>query len=431
MLLKALLRALWLSAAFVVQGSDLRGQSTSVGDTVVLSLAEARSLAARANPELLSSSWRPTAARGDIRSARTLLFNPDASFEARSPGVGFTSRYEAELGLEVEIAGQRGLRIGASEASYEAARNGFEDDGRRALADVGRAYHSLVAAEQRLALAEEIERLGAQLLVAVGTQLREGEVSVLEANLARVEAARARAGALAARSARSTAALELGRLVALPPSVPIRTTGVPAVAAATESASSAEERVVQALARRPDLRAREHDVERARQEERLVRRESLPNLRVAGLATREDPFQEPRFGVAVGVEFPLFNRNQGLASRRRAEIAEVEQLRRATELRVRVEVENALRAYTSAQREVEILEAEMLGPIRENQGLLEVAYREGKIDLASLLLLRNQLLDAELSYWAAWERREWARTDLESATGEILQGVDFIEGSDR
>jgi outer membrane protein TolC len=96
-----------------------------------------------------------------------------------------------------------------------------------------------------------------------------------------------------------------------------------------------------------------------------------------------------------------------------------------------VEVEDALRVYTSAEREVEILEAEMLGPIRENQGLLEVAYREGKIDLASLLLLRNQLLDAELSYWAAWERREIARTDLDSATGEILRGADFVEGSDR
>lgn len=431
MLLKAFSRAIGLCAALAAQGSGLLGQSTPEGDTLVLSLEEARSRAVRANPELLAASWRPAAARGDVRSARTLQFNPDARFEARSPSGGFASRFEAELGLEIEVAGQRGLRIGATESSYLAARSGFEDDGRRVLAEVGRAYHSLVAAEQRLSLAEEVERLSAQLLVAVGTQLREGEVSVLEANLARVEGARARAGALEARSARTTAALELGRLVAMDPSVSIRTTGVPAMPVAPDSESSAEERVAQAFARRPDLRALEHNVESARQEERLVRRESLPNLRIAGLATREDPFQDPRFGLALGIEFPLFNRNQGLAGRRRAEIAEVEQLRRATELRVRVEVEDALRVYESAQREVEILESEMLGPIRENQGLLEVAYREGKIDLANLLLLRNQLLDAELSYWAAWERREWARTDLESATGDILRGLDFIEGSDR
>jgi cobalt-zinc-cadmium efflux system outer membrane protein len=184
------------------------------------------------------------------------------------------------------------------------------------------------------------------------------------------------------------------------------------------------------LAARPDVRALERDVERARQEQRLARRESLPNLRLAALATREDPTQNPRLGLAVGLELPLFNRNQGVVGRRRAELAEVEQLRRAAELRVRVEVEDALRAYASAAQEVAILEADMLAPIRENQTLLDVAYREGKIDLASLLLLRNQLLDAELAYWAAWERREVARTGLDSATGEILSGVELIEGSE-
>jgi cobalt-zinc-cadmium efflux system outer membrane protein len=429
--MKAFNRAMRLCVAFAAQGSGLLGQSAPEGDTLVVTLEEARTLAVRANPELLAASWRPTAARGDIRSARTLQFNPDVAFEARSPAGGFASRYEAELGLEIEIAGQRGLRIGASEASYQAVRSGFENEGRHVLQDVGRAYHGLVAAEQRLALAEEVDRLNAQLLEAVGTQRREGEVSLLEANLASVEAARARAGALEARSARTTAALELGRLIAIDPSVPLRTAGASSVAAPTGAERSSDERVQQAIARRPDLRAVAQDVERAREEERLARRESFPNLRVAGLATREDPLMDPRFGLAVGIEFPLFNRNQGLTGRRRAEIAEVEQLRRATELRVRVEVEDALRIYAAAQREVEILETEMLGPIRENQGLLEIAYREGKIDLATLLLLRNQLLDAELSYWAAWERREWARTDLESATGDILQGVDFIEGSDR
>jgi cobalt-zinc-cadmium efflux system outer membrane protein len=131
------------------------------------------------------------------------------------------------------------------------------------------------------------------------------------------------------------------------------------------------------------------------------------------------------------MELPLFNRNQGQSDRRRAEIAELEQLRRATELRIRIEVEDALRTYQSVQREVEILESELLEPIRENQGLLEIAYREGKFDLATLLLLRNQLLDAELSYWDAWERRERARTDLESATGEILRGVTFVTGGQR
>jgi cobalt-zinc-cadmium efflux system outer membrane protein len=183
-----------------------------------------------------------------------------------------------------------------------------------------------------------------------------------------------------------------------------------------------------ALAARPDLLAAEQEVVRARQEARLARREVFPSLQIAALATREDPLADPRLGVSVGIVLPAFNRNQGLAERRQAELSEVEQIRRSTELRIRVEVEDAQRAYTSARQEVELLEAQMLGPIRENQRLLDIAYREGKIDLSNLLLLRNQLLDAELSYWAAWERREVARTDLSAATGKILEGVDLTEG---
>jgi len=411
---------------------SLWAQSAQPNDALVLSLSEARVMAAEANPELLAATWRPAAVRGDLRAARTLQFNPDASFESRAPGDGLANRFEAELGLEFEIAGQRSLRGQAGEASLSASQRRLDDEGRRVLAAVSIAYQELVAAEQRVALVEEINGLNSQLRTAVLTQLAEGEVSVLEANLASIEAARAQARSLEATSARAASARELGRMLGQEPTVNIRTTGPSDVAtAATDVGSTLREYVELALSARPDLRALDHDVERARQEERLVRREALPNLRIAALATREDPLANPRLGVAFGMSFPLFNRNQGQADRRRAEISEVEQLRRAAELRIQTEVENALLLFESAERETALLEAELLGPIRENQRLLDTAYREGKIDLANLLLLRNQMLDAELGYWDAWERRERARTGLESATGTILEGISFTNGSNR
>lgn len=419
-------------AAFSWPPGSLWAQSAPPDDALVLSLAEARVIAAEANPELLAAAWRPVAAQGDLRSARTFPFNPDASFESRSPGDGMASRFEAELGLEIELGGQRGLRGRAGEASLFASQRRLDDEGRRVLAEVSIAYQGLVAAEQRVELVEAINGLNSQLRTAVSTQLAEGEVSVLEANLVSIEAARAQARSLAATSARAAAARDLGRLLGQEPTVSIRTTGPSDFSAMDPGAGSTLRDYVElALSARPDLRALEHDVERARQEERLVRREALPNLRIAGLATREDPLGDPALGVAFGLSLPLFNRNQGQADRRRAEISEVEHLRRAAELRVQTEVENALRLLESAERETALLEAELLGPIQENQRLLDTAYREGKMDLANLLLLRNQLLDAELSYWDAWERRERARIGLESATGTILAGITFTNGSDR
>ena len=409
--------------------APLAAQTTHLGDTLVVSLAVVRDMALRANPELISTSWRPVAARGDIRSARTLAFNPEAAFDARSPGAGFASRFEAEVGWELEVAGQPGLRVAAAEAAYGAASERYQDAGRLVLADVERAYHHLVAAEQRQALADEISGLNERLGRAVATQLAEGEVSVLEANLARIEAARARGRAMEARGERASAALELARLLGLGTDRPIRTEGPASVPRAPVEQTT--DAVGQALDARPDMVAADHEVERARQAARVASREAFPNLRVAALATREDPQLDPRLGLSLGMELPLFNRNQGVSERRRAELVEQEEARRATELRVRVQVENALHSYETARQEVEMLEAEMLDPIRQNQSLLDVAYREGKLDLASLLLLRNQLLDAELAYWAAWERREVARTELASVTGRILEGVELTEGSER
>lgn len=407
----------------------LAAQTAHGDDTLVVSLADVRAMAVRKNPRLRASSWSPVAARGDARSARTLPFNPEVAFEARSPGSGVTSRFEAELGLELEVAGQAGLRVEASEAAYAASTRRFQDDGRRVLAEVERAYHRLVAAEQRQDLADEISRLNARLGEAVGTQLAEGEVSVLEANLASIEAARARARALEARGERSTAALRVARLLGLEAGRPLRTEG-PAPASSSPRGGEIEV-LEEAVASRPDLVAADLEVERARQAARLASREAFPNLRVAALATRENPALDPRLGMSVGLELPLFNRNQGRSERRRAELLRSEEERKATRLRVEVEVEDALRSYELAAREVEMLRDEMLDPIRQNRGLLEIAYREGKIDLASLLLLRNQLLDAELAYWAAWERREVARTELASATGRILEGVELTEGTER
>lgn len=412
--------------------SSIQAQPAQSGDTLELSLSAARSLAAEANPELLAATWRQEAARGDVSTARTLRFNPDVSFESRSPGDGTTSRYEAALGLELELAGQRGLRGRASESALSAAYRRFDDNARSVLAEVSFAYVSLVAAEQRLALVEEINRLNTQLHAAVRRQLSEGEVSVLEANLAAIEATRATARTMEVSSAREAAAHMLGRMLGRAPSESIRTVGPSAEATPPSwGAATLDDLVRTALALRPDLRALEYDVERAQQEERLARREALPNIRIAGLVTREDPLMDPRLGLSLGVSLPLFDRNQGQGVRRRAEIAEVEQVRRATELRIRTEVENALLLYESAEREVSLLEAELLGPIRENQRLLDTAYREGKIDLAGLLLLRNQLLDAEMSYWDSWERRARTRTELEAATGVILEGMPFTNGNNR
>ena len=67
-----------------------------------------------------------------------------------------------------------------------------------------------------------------------------------------------------------------------------------------------------------------------------------------------------------------------------------------------------------------MLESTVLAPARQNRQLLEIAYREGKVGLPVLLLIRNQVIDAELDYWTAWLAEREALATLAEATGANL-----------
>lgn len=405
------------------QATDPAHERTPRSDTLRLGLDEARRRALAENPEFLAALQAVEAARGDLRGARTYPFNPEA--EVEGPGAltdAGSGRYEARLGQEVEWAGQRGLRVDAARAGLRAAGRRSLDDARLLLGEVEGAFYALSAAQERLRLALELEDLNRRLLEAVRIQLAEGEVSLLQANLVEIEAARARAGVLEVEREVTSAALTLGRLLGLEPSSHLRVQAAPDAPPAVPDFGPAE-LVAAALKARPDLAAALADAEEARSLRRLAAREALPNLRVGGIAEREAPGADPRFGIALSLPIPLFDRNQGLRARREAEMEGSRLLAEAAGLRIRTQVTDALQAYLSSSRELEVFQQDVLEPARQNQRLLDTAYREGKLDLASLLLLRNQLVDAELGFWEAWERQRRAGVAVRTATAAILDDV--------
>lgn len=110
------------------------------------------------------------------------------------------------------------------------------------------------------------------------------------------------------------------------------------------------------------------------------------------------------------------NRNQGVVAQMEAQARQATYEARAAELRIRAEVADALRAYRAAAEETTVLESSVLEPAQRNSELLETAFRAGKIALPTLLLLRNQLLDAQEGYWIAWLAQREALVGLEAAT---------------
>ncbi|MDX2059821.1 MAG: TolC family protein [Gemmatimonadales bacterium] len=395
-----------------------------MSDTLVLTLGDMQRLAARQSPFFLAARLEADIARGDLRQASLLRFNPDLSVVA--PGSGDEtdpSPYELTLTQEVEWAGQRGLRKGAARLGVARASASVRDAGRLVVAEATIAFYRALAAERRLAVADELFLLAERLAGAVRIQQREGEISTLEANLAEIEFGRARARVRAARRILASALLEARRVIGVAPDVLIRLMPSDEAAHQRSTGLDVDSLVTVALARRPDLAARTAAMEEAGRLAALAGREAAPNVRVGALAERDRATGDGRIGLLLGLAIPVFNRNQGLVAAQRARVQQAAWQARAVELQVRTQVTDAVGSLEAASDELAILESSVLEPARQNASLLEAAYRAGKIPLPTLLLLRNQLVDAELQYWDAWLVRREALVQLDSATGALLSQV--------
>ncbi len=433
--------ALALLAAASPLASQVSPVSPGTGDSLVLTVNAVRRLALAQNPTLLASRQDTAIARGGLQQARLLRFNPD--FSAVAPGPGFGgSRNASEFMVmqELEVAGQRGLRIDAARFGLTRATATVANATRLTLADASIAFYRALSAQRRLQVTREVLELTERLLGAVRTQLREGEISILEANLAEIEFGRAQARVLSAQRDATGATLDVARVIGIGPGVALRledpaaaqptvpdstrTVAPGGVSAATLLTLDIDSLTALALARRPDLAA---TVTAVRETEALIalsRREALPNLRFGVLAERNPGENRTRIGPAVGLSLPFFNRSQGIVTQRRAEARQALFLRDAARLQVRTDIATTVRALTAANAEVAVFEASVRQPARANSALLEAAFRAGKIALPTLLLLRNQLLDAELGYWQAWFARQEALTLLDAASGALTPPTD-------
>lgn len=414
---------------------------TSVRDTLILSFAEARRLVLEQNPAFLADRQDAEIARGELGAARVYDFNPELEFESTGAGTaGAIGEYEARLTQEVEWAGQRGLRTEAAELGLDRARYRVRDAARAALAEASTAYYAALAAERRREVAEEVLGLNRRLLDATRTQLREGEISALEANLVEIEFGRARARVLTALREATSARLALKRRIGVVPEQPIRL--VEALPDTPDPSSLDRDALVAlAIAERPDLAAWRAAVDQFRALHRLAGREAIPNLRIGVLVEREAVgaaaassgrvADQTRIGFGLSFPIPLWDRNQGVRAQREAQVDQAALTREATELAIRTQVTDAYRSYLAASEEARVFQEDVLEPSRQNQALLELAYRAGKIDLPTLLLLRNQLLEAELGYWDAWFARREAWVELEAAIASLHGGEGEMDDNRR
>jgi cobalt-zinc-cadmium efflux system outer membrane protein len=382
-----------------------------------IDFATAFDLARKHNPDWRAAEQEIEVARGRLTTARLISpFNPAVEAQGgprRLSGEDTGTDFGIGLSMELEIAGQRGVRITEAERNLQRAEAGFQDFARTFRGKLSRAFYEAVVARERLALQRRIENLNRTLVDVTRIRFDAGDVSGLEVNLAGVRYGQVRKETLDAERNLSQALLELRRLIGTEETYFPEGKLEVAMPAVSDAAI-----LDAALENRPDLAARRYELERAEAEIALVRRQIIPNP-IFGLSFNREGSGDKIFLGGVTLPLPVFNRRQGelesLEARRiqaRAELL-------ALEKEIQKEVRQALNQWETARQSAGLFQREVMAQIDENFRLIETAYRERKIDLPQLLVMENNLISANQSYLEVLSSLREAAIQIEEVTGEV------------
>jgi len=379
--------------------------------------ATALELARKNNPDWKTAEQEIEIARGRLTTARLISpFNPVLEGQAGHrtiPNERNGTDYGVGVSMELEVAGQRSLRIGEAEKNLQRAEAAFKDYARTFTAKLARTFYQALFARDRVSLLRRVEGLNQRLHEVTRIKFEAGDVSGLELNVAAVRYGRARKETLDGERELRQALLELRRLVGVEESIaPVGELPI------TASPVSLKQVLERARANRPDLAAKSHELERAESEIALRRREIFPNPSVGVFFNREGTGDKTVLG-GLSIPLPLFNRRQGdlegLEARKiqaRAELLGLEK-------EIRKEVDQVLNQWHAALQGFELFQKEIIARTEENFKLLEAAYRERKIDFPQVIVMENDLIAANLAYLDTALALREAGIKLQEVTGEV------------
>ncbi len=332
----------------------------------------------------------------------------ETTFEERE---GATRETAAGVTWTPPLDGRRALRREAADKGLAAAEGRLEAARLRLRLDLRTVYAGWVFAwERRELLAEHLARVG-ELAERARARAQAGEIPGLAARRFTLEEAQARADL-----GRAEARLAVARS-ALTAWVP----GIPQDAQPAALPLSPATGAIPDLSR-PDLAARERDVERAEVLRRLSARiVEAPALGLGWKRIEDRALEASGPVVSAGWTVPLFDRRQ--ADRREAE-ARLSTARADLELaRVRAQAERAgaLAAYERLRTEA----AEADRVISGTGDLLagaSAAYQLGESGLTDLLDTLRAALAARMTVLEVREAALAAQRDLEAAIGRPLSG---------
>jgi cobalt-zinc-cadmium efflux system outer membrane protein len=398
-----------------------------------LTLGDALRIARERAPDRAIAEAAVDFARAQVKGAGALP-NPAVSFMAgwssqcTDPGCNHPS-YVAGLGDQGAVAalvtGQRGLAIDAAEQGLRGAESVRLDVHRNLDFQVKQQFVNTAVAARALGVARDEASLAGESVVLARKRREAGAIS--DADVARLEVLHMQIEQLADRAAQSAeqARAALAQLLGLRTGSPTFAIEPGPTATALPPSpladASLESLTAQALSVRPDLAAARAQVEQARFQASLARRQVIPQFQLQAQYQQQGApggwFTPPTASVGLSVPLPILYQQQGQIGQADAAVLSAEALVAKVEAQVVADVGSAYAAYQASRRSAQRAEQRLLPRSKDARDLVRVQYAKGATSLLDYLDAQRTHLVNEIDYLTSLGAFWTAVFQLEQAVG--------------
>lgn len=389
--------------------------------TQTISLEDAQARTLTRNPTLKAAAQDVEAAEGTIRQAR-MRPNPELSIDFEN--VGGSNEFKdfelaeetLELSQRIELGGKRAARIDIAKQERALARLAYRSVKLDLLAETKAAFFDVLAEQEKVRLAREIQTVSEQVFATVAARVDAGKVAAMERSRATVLLANVRLRVEEAQRCLDEAMRRLTALWGSP-----RIDGIRVVGDLFDTPSLPPEETLRAhmIQKNPDLLRLAAELEVRRSISRFNQNLRVPDLTVKGGTRRFRDTGDHAFVFGLSVALPLFDRNQGAILQAQRAVTKAEQEGYARRRDIDTAFVRAYRCAEVALAKTRVFRETILPASKHAFEAAAEGFRRGKFPYIELLDAQRSLFEQQEHYVQAVAEFHRSRIRVERLVGGL------------
>ena len=376
-----------------------------------LTLPELEQIALQNNPTLGEANTEINAAAARKRQSG-LYPNPTVGYQGEQIRGGIQGGGEQGffISQDIVLGGKLGLNRNIFEQQKKQAETEAEAQRLRVINSVRTSYHQALAAQQMVDLRHKLANLAGDAVETSRQLANVGQADQPDVLQAEVEAEQAELAVVAAEQNQIRRWRELAAIVGRP-DMPLSFLAGNAEAIPE---GNPDQWMQSILEESPAVKIAHLKVLKAEASLARAKREPVPDLQVRGGLEQNlelEPITNHTIGLQgfaeVGVQIPIFNRNQGGVAAARAELERAQQETHRVQLALRARAAALLEKYATSRSTVERYRDRMIPRAQKaydlyskNYGAMAAAYPQVLIAQRTLFQLRADYIAALSNLWA-------------------------------